>query len=206
MRSELTIVALGLMLFVLPAPAHAAEKDSPASSEVKAAVQPCLDQYKLAGVTGTVAVFVQPVGKEKARGVVVGVGPDGGEPFQSDPGPIMPSANAAQSRTSLSWSVHQFRPLAEAETRRILQEKWQPPDAKLPDEGVVEEEAIASILRITGGNFRLAKENLGEQNSFALTRPNWSVSTWHRARDRTRNHTCSGFAKRRNPQCLPCRR
>src|SRR6516164_9783797 len=55
MRSELTIVALGLVLFVLPAPTFAGGNDPPASSEVTAAMQPYLDQYKLAGVIGVIA-------------------------------------------------------------------------------------------------------------------------------------------------------
>ena len=55
MRSQLTNVALCLALFVLPPPAFAAESDPPASSEVTAAMQPYLDQYKLAGVIGIIA-------------------------------------------------------------------------------------------------------------------------------------------------------
>ena len=55
MKRELTIVALGLVLFVLPASTLAAEKDPPASPEVTAAMQPYLDQYKLAGVIGIIA-------------------------------------------------------------------------------------------------------------------------------------------------------
>ncbi len=55
MRSQLTNVVLCLALFVVPAPAFAAEKDPPASSEVTAAMRPYLDHYKLAGVIGIVA-------------------------------------------------------------------------------------------------------------------------------------------------------
>jgi CubicO group peptidase (beta-lactamase class C family) len=55
MRSELTIVAPGLVLFVLPAPTFAGENDPPASSEVTAAMQPYLDHYKLAGVIAIIA-------------------------------------------------------------------------------------------------------------------------------------------------------
>jgi CubicO group peptidase (beta-lactamase class C family) len=55
MRCEFTIVALGLVLFVLPAPTPAAEKDPPESAEVTAALQPYLDQYKLAGLIGIIA-------------------------------------------------------------------------------------------------------------------------------------------------------
>jgi DNA transposition AAA+ family ATPase len=51
--------------------------------------------------------------------------------------------------------VHAFRPLGEAEVRRLLKEEWRPFGVLLPEGGVREEEAIAAIIRITGGNFRL---------------------------------------------------
>src|ERR1700722_14965054 len=55
MRSKLTNVALGLVLFVLPTATFAADDAPPASPEVTAAMQPYLDHYKLAGVIGIVA-------------------------------------------------------------------------------------------------------------------------------------------------------
>ncbi len=55
MRSAVTSIALGLVAFGLPAPSSAADNDPPASSEVTAALQPYLDQYKLAGAIGIVA-------------------------------------------------------------------------------------------------------------------------------------------------------
>jgi CubicO group peptidase (beta-lactamase class C family) len=55
MGRKLTIVAPGLVLFVLTAPASAAESDPPASPEVTAALRPYLDQYKFAGVIGVIA-------------------------------------------------------------------------------------------------------------------------------------------------------
>lgn len=51
--------------------------------------------------------------------------------------------------------VHEFRPLTQAELRHLLRERWQPQDVSLPDDGLAEEESIAAIIRITGGNFRL---------------------------------------------------
>ena len=49
--------------------------------------------------------------------------------------------------------VHQFRPLAESETRRVLQQQW---SAHMPlDEPLADEEAIAAIIRVSGGTFRL---------------------------------------------------
>lgn len=55
MTCKLTTVALGLVVFVLSAPAFAADNAPPASPEVTAAMQPYLDHYKLAGVIGIVA-------------------------------------------------------------------------------------------------------------------------------------------------------
>jgi hypothetical protein len=51
--------------------------------------------------------------------------------------------------------VHEFSPLAETEARGLLLKGWKPPGVKLPDNGLSNEEALAAILRITGGNFRL---------------------------------------------------
>jgi DNA transposition AAA+ family ATPase len=51
--------------------------------------------------------------------------------------------------------VHEFRPLTRTEVRRLLQERWCPPGFSLPGEGLTDEEGIAAIIRVTGGNFRL---------------------------------------------------
>jgi DNA transposition AAA+ family ATPase len=51
--------------------------------------------------------------------------------------------------------VHEFCALAEPEARRLLLEGWQPPGVDLPSDGLSDEEALAAILRITDGNFRL---------------------------------------------------
>ena len=50
--------------------------------------------------------------------------------------------------------VHEFRPLACAETRRLLKQRWTPPGVRLPDRDL-DPETTAAIIRITGGNFRL---------------------------------------------------
>jgi CubicO group peptidase (beta-lactamase class C family) len=55
MRSKLTSGVLGLVSVVAPAPTFAADGDPPASPEVTAALQPYLDQYKLAGVVAVIA-------------------------------------------------------------------------------------------------------------------------------------------------------
>jgi DNA transposition AAA+ family ATPase len=51
--------------------------------------------------------------------------------------------------------VHEFRPLAQAETRQLLQQIWKPSSVPLPDSGLDSEEVMAGIARVTGGNFRL---------------------------------------------------
>jgi DNA transposition AAA+ family ATPase len=51
--------------------------------------------------------------------------------------------------------VHAFRPLSAAQVCALLQRKWIPAGVTLPAEGVADEEALAAIIRITGGNFRL---------------------------------------------------
>jgi DNA transposition AAA+ family ATPase len=51
--------------------------------------------------------------------------------------------------------VHAFRPLSAAQVRKLLQQKWVPSGVEFPDEGVADAEALAAIIRVTGGNFRL---------------------------------------------------
>jgi hypothetical protein len=51
--------------------------------------------------------------------------------------------------------AHEFRPLAEPEVRRLLQQGWRPPGVTLPDDGLNDEATLAAILRIAQGNFRL---------------------------------------------------
>ena len=51
--------------------------------------------------------------------------------------------------------VHAFRPLSTAEMRELLQHKWLPCGVTLPEDGIADEEALAAIIRMTGGNFRL---------------------------------------------------
>jgi DNA transposition AAA+ family ATPase len=51
--------------------------------------------------------------------------------------------------------VHAFRPLSAAQVRELLHQQWRPAGVALPEEGVTNEEALAAIIRVTGGNFRL---------------------------------------------------
>ena len=50
--------------------------------------------------------------------------------------------------------VHEFRPLAVAEVRQLLEQHWMPPGVHLPQQPL-DPETIAAIIRMTGGNFRL---------------------------------------------------
>ena len=51
--------------------------------------------------------------------------------------------------------VHAFRSLSAAQVQDLLRKKWGPSGVTLPEEGVADEEALAAIIRVTGGNFRL---------------------------------------------------
>ena len=50
--------------------------------------------------------------------------------------------------------VHEFRPLATAEMRELLESRWAPGSVRLPEAGLGAD-AIAAVMRMTGGNFRL---------------------------------------------------
>jgi len=50
--------------------------------------------------------------------------------------------------------VHEFRPLGAAEIRQLLERRWRPPGVKLPNRPM-DPDTMASIVRMTGGNFRL---------------------------------------------------
>jgi DNA transposition AAA+ family ATPase len=51
--------------------------------------------------------------------------------------------------------VHAFRPLRARDVRELLQGQWKPPGVVIPNDGVQDEAALAAIIRVTGGNFRL---------------------------------------------------
>jgi DNA transposition AAA+ family ATPase len=48
--------------------------------------------------------------------------------------------------------VHEFRPLNVLEMRRLLTKGWTPLGVSLPE---LDSEAVTSVIRVTGGNFRL---------------------------------------------------
>jgi hypothetical protein len=52
--------------------------------------------------------------------------------------------------------VHEFRALSAPEVRNLLlARRWHPAEASLPEGCLSDEEGLATILRVTGGNFRL---------------------------------------------------
>lgn len=51
--------------------------------------------------------------------------------------------------------VHQFKPLSPTEIQFILQHKWRTLSSQFDPEDFTDHEALSTILRITGGNFRL---------------------------------------------------
>jgi DNA transposition AAA+ family ATPase len=50
--------------------------------------------------------------------------------------------------------VHESRPLGTAEVRSLLA-GWRPPGVTLPEDMLADPEGVATIIRVTGGNFRL---------------------------------------------------
>ena len=55
--------------------------------------------------------------------------------------------------------VHEFRPLIAQEIRQLLDRHWTPPGIHLPEHSL-DPETVATIIRITGGNFRLLNRQL----------------------------------------------
>lgn len=53
--------------------------------------------------------------------------------------------------------VHQYRPLGEAELRFVLIHKWTEVGLRFAPDDYTDAEAMAAIVRITGGNFRLVQ-------------------------------------------------
>jgi len=58
--------------------------------------------------------------------------------------------------------VHAFRSLRAEEIRRLFTDHWPEMNLALPASGITDEEAIAAIIRITGGNFRLLRRLLSQ--------------------------------------------
>jgi AAA domain len=58
--------------------------------------------------------------------------------------------------------VHEFRPLSQAEMRQLLLQRWMPPDLPLLKVAKIDPDAIATIIRVTNGNFRLLHRLLSQ--------------------------------------------
>lgn len=72
------------------------------------------------------------------------------------PGPEKRLAHYAQFHSRVGF-VHQFRALSMEEIRFILTHKWQEMGLTLALDDFMDEEALAAMIRITGGNFRLVQ-------------------------------------------------
>jgi DNA transposition AAA+ family ATPase len=58
--------------------------------------------------------------------------------------------------------VHAFRTLRAEEMRRLLTVHWPEMGRKVPSAGISDREAVATIIRVTGGNFRLLHRLLSQ--------------------------------------------
>lgn len=71
----------------------------------------------------------------------------------------MPGLEKRLSRYAQLYSrvgfVHAFRPLGTDEMRHLVQRRWQQLGLRLSEDDFTDEETVAAIMRITGGNLRL---------------------------------------------------
>lgn len=51
--------------------------------------------------------------------------------------------------------MHEFCPLSAEEVRDLFRHQWTPSGVVLPEKGLNDEDVLATIIRVTGGNFRL---------------------------------------------------
>lgn len=51
--------------------------------------------------------------------------------------------------------MHEFRTLSAQQVRHVFDQKWLPSGVTVPVERFTEKEVLATLIRITGGNFRL---------------------------------------------------
>ncbi len=57
--------------------------------------------------------------------------------------------------------MHEFRPLGPAEVRALLG-RWRPPGVSLPENLLADDDGVAALIRVTGGNFRLLDRLLSQ--------------------------------------------
>jgi DNA transposition AAA+ family ATPase len=60
--------------------------------------------------------------------------------------------------------VHEFRTLSQADVRQLLREGWGPSGASLSDEDLIDEEALATLIRVSEGRFRILYRLLQQIN------------------------------------------
>lgn len=115
-----------------------AERDRAAGDPTELVLVDEVDRIKMSGLEQLCAIF--------DRGgiglVLVGM-----------PGLERRLARYAQLYSRIGF-VHEFRPLGVSEVHTLLA-GWRPPGAALPEDLLADAEAVAAIIRITGGNFRL---------------------------------------------------
>jgi len=58
--------------------------------------------------------------------------------------------------------VHEFRPLTPEEVRQLLRQRWRPSGVPLPEDLLSDDEGVAALIRVTGGNFRLMHRLLAQ--------------------------------------------
>jgi DNA transposition AAA+ family ATPase len=58
--------------------------------------------------------------------------------------------------------VHEFRPLTPEEVRQLLRQRWRPAEVPLPEDLLADDEGVAAVIRVTGGNFRLLHRLLSQ--------------------------------------------
>jgi DNA transposition AAA+ family ATPase len=64
--------------------------------------------------------------------------------------------------------VHEFRTLSADQVRELLTRRWRPAGVALPNTGDFDAETVASIIRVTGGNFRLLGRLLMPRYPFGI--------------------------------------
>jgi hypothetical protein len=71
----------------------------------------------------------------------------------------MPELERRQARYPQLYSrigfVHELRPLTPEEVRQLLRQRWRPSGVPLPEDLLADDEGVAALIRVTGGNFRL---------------------------------------------------
>jgi hypothetical protein len=78
----------------------------------------------------------------------------------------MPGLERRLSRYAQLYSrigfVHEYRPLTPEEVRQLLRQHWHPAGVPLPVDLLADDEGVAALIRVTGGNFRLLHRLLAQ--------------------------------------------